>query len=290
MTKVIVPEQGTCALCGNTTVLMKSHLIPKFVAEWLKKTSGTGYLRSANQPNIRKQDFPTSKLLCANCEGIFSQWEKRFAEDIFVPYHARGQLSFRYQDWLIRLAVSLAWRICTVKIDSFRKKEADLALEVDVALTFWRDFLLGANNDPGLYTHHMFFLDFIESSSTLSVPKFTHWYMLRGVDATIAYASKEVYAYTKFPGIVFWSGIKPAQPKGWENTRIRSKGTINTHTQRIEANGFAEFLIGRVDIAAKARPSENQQEKISQALLKDQERFIKSCSMQVLQAEVIWNS
>jgi hypothetical protein len=168
MTKEIAPVQGTCALCRNTAALMKSHLVPKFAAEWLKKTSGTGYLREVAQPNIRKQDFPTFKLLCANCEGIFSQWEKRFAENIFIPYQEKGQQSFRYQDWLLRFAVSLAWRTCTVSIDSFREEEADLALEVDVALSFWREFLLGESGDPGPYIHHMFFLDYLMPSSTSS--------------------------------------------------------------------------------------------------------------------------
>ncbi|HVB22675.1 MAG TPA: hypothetical protein VNG51_12075 [Ktedonobacteraceae bacterium] len=74
--------------------------------------------------------------------------------------------------------------------------------------------MLGETDDPGPYIHHMFFLDYIEPSSTKPVPEFAHWYMLRAIDATIASTSKEVFAYTKLPGIVFWSGIDPERPKG----------------------------------------------------------------------------
>ena len=290
MTKEIVPKEGTCALCGNFTALMKSHIVPKFTAEWLKKTSGTGYLRQATQPNVRKQDFPTSRLLCATCEGIFSRWEKQFAEDIFIPSQEKGQQSFRYQDWLLHFAVSLAWRTSTLTANSIREEEPDLALEVDVALTYWRDFLLGESDDPGPYAHHMFFLDYIMPSSTMSVPEFTHWYMLRGIDATIAYTSKDVYAYTKLPGIVFWSGIHPDRPKGWQNTQIRRSGVTNTHTHRVEANGFGEFLMGRVEIVAQTQVSERQQEQISQTVLKNRERFMQSSSMDVFRAEQFWKS
>jgi len=72
MTKEIVLEESICALCNDCAPLMKSHIVPKFTSEWLKRTSATGYLREAVQPNKRKQDFTTFRLLCANCEGIFS--------------------------------------------------------------------------------------------------------------------------------------------------------------------------------------------------------------------------
>lgn len=292
MTKEIEPNEGRCALCGAFTTLMKSHIVPKFTAEWLKKTSGTGYLRQASQPNMRRQDFPTFRLLCTQCEGIFSRWEKQFAENIFIPSKENGQQSFHYQKWLLYFAVSLAWRTITISmtIGNFRTEEPDLALEADIALSFWRDFLLGESDDPGPYAHHMFFLDFITPSSTKPIPEFTHWYMLRGIDATIAYSSKEVYAYTKLPGIVFWSGIYPNRPKGWQNTQIKQSGVTTTNTHRIEANGFAEFLMGRIEIAAQGQLSERQQRQINQTILKDPERFIKSHSMEVFSAEQIWKS
>ena len=283
-------NEGTCALCNTYTTLLKSHIIPKFTAEWLKNTSGTGYLRMATQPNVRMQDFPKRRLLCESCEGLFSRWEKQFAETIFIPYMDHRQQSFCYQDWLLRFAISLAWRTCIITANGIHEENSVLALDVDVALTYWRDFLLGESEDPGPYAHHMFFLDYIKPSSTMRVPAFTHWYMLRGIDATIASSSKEVAAYTKLPGIIFWSGIYPDRPKGWQNTQIRRSGVMDTSTHRIEANGFGEFLMSRVEIVAQTQLSEKQQEKLNQSVVKNPERFLKSSSMQVGLAEQYWKN
>lgn len=41
---------GICALCGKNAELRESHLIPKFVGEWIKRTSATGYLRQVVNP------------------------------------------------------------------------------------------------------------------------------------------------------------------------------------------------------------------------------------------------
>lgn len=49
---------GTCALCRDNTELKESHIIPKFVGKWLKRTSATGYLRNIDNINKRQQDIP----------------------------------------------------------------------------------------------------------------------------------------------------------------------------------------------------------------------------------------
>jgi len=113
-----------CKLCGNHAKLTESHVIPKFVINWLKQTSATGYIRQGINPNLRKQDLAKLKLLCAVCETRFSRWEKRFAEDIFIPYQTRRQQSFRYDQWLLLFVVSLAWRTVIVEIESFQKNRS----------------------------------------------------------------------------------------------------------------------------------------------------------------------
>ena len=57
---------GICALCKDETNLKESHLIPKFVGKWLKRTSATGYLRDIKNINKRQQDiFKEYLLMCA---------------------------------------------------------------------------------------------------------------------------------------------------------------------------------------------------------------------------------
>ncbi len=64
-----------CSLCGEDKELRASHIIPKFVGKWLKKTSATGYMVSRLEPAKRVQDLPTSPLLCSDCEERFSKAE-----------------------------------------------------------------------------------------------------------------------------------------------------------------------------------------------------------------------
>src|SRR5260370_1622941 len=102
--------ESQCALCRAVGPLCGSHIIPAFVARWLKETSVTGFLRGVTQPNRRAQDFPTRRLLCGMCEQRFSVWEAKFAEGVFRPFHDGVRLVFRYEEWLLKFAASLAWR------------------------------------------------------------------------------------------------------------------------------------------------------------------------------------
>ncbi|GHO58162.1 hypothetical protein [Ktedonobacter robiniae] len=156
---------------------MKSHIIPKFAAEWIKRTSATGFMRQMEQPNLRRQDFPTFRLLCASCEGIFARWEKQFAEEIFIPYQEKRPKNMPYGDWLLRFAISLAWRTTVISAEDFRQESPELAPYVDRALRSWKTFLLGEDQRWGTYAHHLFFLDDIAPSSTMPVPEKTHWYL-----------------------------------------------------------------------------------------------------------------
>ncbi|AKL95575.1 hypothetical protein CACET_c21280 [Clostridium aceticum] len=76
-----------CALCKKKAELKNSHIIPKFVTDWIKKTGPTGFLRDTNNAfRLRVQDGLKVHLLCGECEQLFSKHEKIFAEKIFIPY------------------------------------------------------------------------------------------------------------------------------------------------------------------------------------------------------------
>jgi hypothetical protein len=56
-------------------------------------------------------------LLCGECEGRFSTWERHFAEQIFKPVHAAEHtpLSLTYRgEWMLKFCVSVSWRVFTV--------------------------------------------------------------------------------------------------------------------------------------------------------------------------------
>lgn len=123
-----------CKLCQKNQDLRESHIIPKFVAKWLKESSATGYLRQGVEPNLRKQDFPKERLLCGDCENRFSRWENIFAEKIFLPYLNDGKREFEYTDWLLKFSVSLIWRMGISELDEFRDYKPNLVGDLEKAL------------------------------------------------------------------------------------------------------------------------------------------------------------
>lgn len=97
-----------CKLCGKIKTLRESHIVPKFVFDWLKVSSGTGFLRWSEMPNKRVQDGKKEHILCSNCEALFNQWETPFATRIFHPLNRQESLRFEYESWLLKFAVSVS--------------------------------------------------------------------------------------------------------------------------------------------------------------------------------------
>jgi hypothetical protein len=278
-----------CKLCSQSRVLRDSHIIPQFVAKWLKDTSATGYLRQAVNPNLRKQDFPAQELLCDKCENRLSRWETQFSQSIFIPYWD-GETEFAYNDWLLKFAVSLIWRAGIVQLENFRQYKPNLVHHLERALAVWKDYLLDKVSSPKPYAHHLFFMDFVESVKGIILPEGFHWYTSRSVDTTIFANSKEVYGYVKLPDMVFFTGIFPNRPPGWKNTRLYARGKISTSNQIVSNNTFLGFYLDRIQQGERlaAMTSSRQRGKISAAIKRDSERNLQSHSFQVFLAEQYW--
>lgn len=71
--------KGICKLYHLETELQESHIFPKFVINYTKKT-GSKYLRSFIEPDKRMQDGIKKHLLGQDAEQDFSKREKWFAE------------------------------------------------------------------------------------------------------------------------------------------------------------------------------------------------------------------
>jgi hypothetical protein len=82
------PRQAKCRLCGGEGSLGRSHIIPKFVGEWLKATNGSGRLRDSANPNRLIQDITWRYMLCTDCEERFAKVEAGACTRIFMPLHA----------------------------------------------------------------------------------------------------------------------------------------------------------------------------------------------------------
>jgi hypothetical protein len=155
--KLKVPTETICRLCQKEADLHESHIIPKFAFRWLKETSATGNLRFSQTPNKRVQDGEKPKLLCQNCEQLFSGFETEFSSKMFYPYHEDNKIRVNYSIYLIKFSTSLSWRVLTFfsergQLDHFTQEERENASRV---CEHWRRFLLGDVSNPSYYEQHL---------------------------------------------------------------------------------------------------------------------------------------
>lgn len=98
-----------CALCRQSKELEISHIIPKFVIRYLKKTS-VGAIRNTQNPNKVVQDGEKHYLLCGECEDLFSIYETKFANTFFYPYMKDNEKVFNYDSDIYYFLTSVSWR------------------------------------------------------------------------------------------------------------------------------------------------------------------------------------
>ncbi|MEX2483106.1 MAG: hypothetical protein WED10_01010 [Brumimicrobium sp.] len=103
---------GICKLCDKESDLKESHVIPKSIYNWIKKTSGSGVLRGTQNINKPVQDGFKYFWLCGKCEQKLGIYEKYFIENIFKPVNnGEKENGFNYDNRLFYFLCSIWWRI-----------------------------------------------------------------------------------------------------------------------------------------------------------------------------------
>lgn len=286
MSNVKGSSSAKCALCQVGKELQVSHIIPRFVINWLKESSATGFLRGAENPNLRLQDAAKMPLLCSDCEERFSRFERHFAEQIFHPYQNMGTQKFAYDESLLKFIVSISWRTLFTQQQVLNGEAPDLVPYAKSALNTWGNYLLELRQDEGNYEHHMFFLDFVDvRRNTAEIPSKFQFYTQRTIDGCLALGKGIVFAYTKFPGVILVSAIHPPKLEGWVSTRIKRGGGEIASPQEIAFPGFYEFLIDRVKRAFNSGISNIQKNRISKSIRNNPERALFSRTFEALMAK-----
>jgi hypothetical protein len=280
VTTVVSPAPTFCALCLRAQSLRQSHIVPKFIGAYLKDTSATGYLRDAVNPNVRQQDLKKEPLLCADCEQVFSVWEREFSQLAFPNLQSDSFTELLYDEWLLKFAVSLSWRTLVTDREKLATDLSQFAEAIGEALENWRRFLLGERKQPGSEHHLFVFAGVPEQVPDGLHPKFLH-YCLRGIDATEAVSRRTVAVYVKLLRSFIYSPVIPKSPAGWKNTRIHAGQGRLINPQTIAMRGFSEFLDSRVHEVHAKPISEAQSAKIADAMMKNPERVAMSESLKV---------
>lgn len=204
---------------------------------------------------------------------------------IFQPFQSGSAQNFTHDERLLQFVISVNWRVLYSEIDSFEKDYPLLGRFCKEALSTWQDYLLGKASIPGTYEHHIFFLDLIERAPSWIHPK-AEWYFLRTIDATIAFSDDVVSVYTKLPGIILMSAIKPSSLNGWKGTKIGKSGKVGT-PQEISQPDYFDFLMSRVKVAFDKPISGTQWKKMLKSISKDKSRLLRSRSGEILGREML---
>ncbi len=267
---------ATCALCKKDKELRDSHIIPKFVFNWMKKTGSLNF-RKVITSNKRDQDGPKLKLLCNDCEQKFSKFETWYSRSIFHPIlddmlANKGQhtkLSFEYNENLYAFCMSFLWRALKVNIQS-NDCPGELIPLLNEVESEWRMFL-HKNQFPVRWNKiHMWVLDKIDDFA--GKPPAFDLYIMRSTDATIAHGEGQLFVFAKAARFMFFAPLIGFEnEKLFVNTLINPLGGNFIIPQFIEDPRIGEFIVNRVNqISGFAVPlSETQQEKILEQARKD---------------------
>lgn len=265
-----------CALYHIESPIRKSHIIPKFAVDFMKQT-GSKYLRSYGNVNIRKQDGPTLDLLSHNAEQLIGRYENWFAKNIFYPYLSQSQKSFTYDVTFAKFIISLLWRALHTQLledDVNKDNRLDFLKDVEEQ---WRKFIKDDIYPIDYNDINIILTDAIEShnSDTLN----TDLYLTRAIDITfVSNESKtQVAIYAKFLRFIFWSKVKGDLSPGKSDTKINFINGTLTIPQNISDDFIGNFLYNRIkEIDSINLPSSKQQRIIYDEIMKDEENFWKS--------------
>lgn len=273
-----------CALCGCEAELELSHILPKFLFRYQKKSSPTGNIRSVVNPNRIVQDGEKVSFLCGECEDLFSRWETSFANNIFYPYEKGEKFEFSYNSDLSKFLASLSFRCLKL---SYAENRLDyisdtLISYVPKALNNLSRYLLGESPHPNEQRQHLVLLDIAQSSSGyiggIRESEF-NLYTTRAIEYDVVTNDIAVFVYIKFLKFLVLCPVYTQTQKGWRSSRVSHRsGVLKPCSVELNDYVLQRMLDGaRRAVASRANISEKQSSIIESNLSKQQpERLINS--------------
>lgn len=267
-----------CALCQKEPAIKNSHIVPKFVTDWLKETGGR--IRNASNPNRRIQDGLKIPLLCLQCENAFSLWEGSFKQQVFDPIHsAAPQLHshIEYGKWLLKFSVSVCWRVLkSSAIENDLDHLTDIQrIGANKALSIWEEFLSGQIPNPGQFEQHLIVLDGNRLYYGPDISPYLYRYMLRSVDAGVFCNDRWAVVYAKLGHIIICSRLQKEKCECWDRTKIHvNRGVLKPNEFSLPDNLAALINIrANKGLDVSQQLSERQSDVISKAALEDIPKF-----------------
>lgn len=261
---------GYCKLCNKYTDIKSSHIVPKFIGKWLKKTSITGYLRNNVTFQRRSQDIWKEYWLCSDCESLFSKWEDEFASKVFYPFVDRGESIVEYDNWLSKFCASLSWR----SLKYMRSKNSEVNKSVDYVNIlnktekYLSEYLLGISDNLSNCEQHIIPLEKTISIPVSNLPANLNRYFLRALAMDIISYDDNILIYTKLPQFIVLGLIKVKNPVLMEQSLISVKSNKIYPKEYYLPDGFMDYIFD------KANEIRELSEMIPKVQLDRSEKFI----------------
>ena len=283
-----------CSLCRETKELELSHIVPKFVIRYLKKTS-VGAIRNLESPDKVVQDGEKHYLLCGDCEDLFSTYETKFANTFFHPYMRDNVKSFNYDNDIYYFLTSVSWRSLYLDILDFVERTEDVGIDTETLDCLiareqeMRNYLLKKQPNVAGIEHHIFFFEDIKSITNDLVATRPHTTFHRSI-TSYTFFNKELKTHatvTNMMGIILFTLYSKGKQEKWVNTEITNGvGLIKAENQKIESVCGNE-LIEMLNNAKKAtsETSEKQKELINSRVQAKLEEFKKSKTFEDLKKD-----
>jgi hypothetical protein len=284
---------AACPLCGSTGPLRESHIIPRFVFDWMLQSSATGFMRSGTMPNRSVKDGMKLRLLCDSCEGRLSTWEKTTAEQLFLPYHNNTGTRVRYESWLAKFCASVVWRVLFIhsRIDPLRDLSPTQNKKVNMALSTWKDLMFGSADNPGAFELHMLPADLLADAGGLKpqLPPNFNRYLTRAVEIDVAANTNSAFVYAKMCRLIVFGFIERPRFRRWHGTRVAMKQGIIEPKQFGLPAEFLEYLVARARNMAKlgTQISKQQKAKINSRMRADPDRAAQSDHFTAMMQDVV---
>lgn len=227
-----------CELHKENSELRESHIIPKFVYKWMKKT-GTSRLRQVKNINIPIQDGIKKYMLCQDCENLFSKPEKWFSENAFYPYLKDNSFNLPNNDNLKYFITSVLWRVLKYFKDD--GNDYNFKPNLDKAENIWKNYLL--NNIP-ISEYNNIHLILVDNSTFIN--KESDLYFSRAVDIDIAENDEICFIYAKFSKFIIIGEIIGFNDKSFEKTNISKEKEFSSSNQEINDIRILDFFKSRI--------------------------------------------
>lgn len=227
-----------CELHKQEAKLCESHIIPKFVFKWMKKT-GTSRLRQVKTLNTPQQDGIKKQMLCQECENKFSKGEKWFNENVFTPFLKDNSFKVKNDKNLEYFITSILWRV--IKLFKDDGNDYKFMTYLNEAEKEWSDYLI---HDGQLSKYKNSHLILINSEYWIS--KKMDLYFSRAVDIDIVEGEDDCFIYAKFSRFILIGEIKGFSDSSFENTNITLEEEFSSTNQMINDSQIFNFFNNRI--------------------------------------------